>query len=359
MSGSLCMLAVVASMVPTRAVHQDEPRARVVQTPEDGQPIVARTDDQGSIHLLFQTSNGPRYICSRNGGKSFESSIPVVQGAAHKPGLEFQGWDMAIGAKGSVHVALGTNAWKLKLPKPEWAFHYARLAPGAKAFSAVRNLNETPSEGFSLATDGQGKVTACWLSGKLYANISRDDGVTFNSTIEVDPSINPCDCCTTSVAYGGDGKLAILYREETNNERDMYLALWDQTRGHVKRSRVSGVDWKTNSCPMTYYSVVRDHDGFVTAYSTKGTIYARRVNAGGLASPVELKTPGRSGMRTGVIALRNQEGDMLVAWKVQSELGWLIYDPDGKPRGVPNAVKSAGSGAAAVVTKEGAFVLFR
>ena len=32
----------------------------------------------------------------------------------------------------------------------------------------------------------------------------------------------------SSVAYGADGRLALLYREETNDERDMHLVLWDQ-----------------------------------------------------------------------------------------------------------------------------------
>ena len=83
----------------------------------------------------------------------------------------------------------------------------------------------------SLAADDKGNVTACWLSDKLYANVSRDNGETFGPNVEIDPRFNPCNCCTTSAAYGEDGRLAVLYREETNNERDMYLVLWDQARG--------------------------------------------------------------------------------------------------------------------------------
>jgi hypothetical protein len=100
-------------------------------------------------------------------------------------------------------------------------FYYARLEPGAKAFSPARNINSKPSEGFSVAADDKGNVTACWLSGKLFANVSHDNGMTFGSNVEINPAYDPCNCCTTSAAYGADGKLAILYREETNNERDI------------------------------------------------------------------------------------------------------------------------------------------
>jgi len=50
---------------------------------------------------------------------------------AQKPGLKFNAWDMAVSKEGRVHVAMGNNAWKLKLPQEEWALYYAALAPGA------------------------------------------------------------------------------------------------------------------------------------------------------------------------------------------------------------------------------------
>jgi len=104
------------------------------------------------------------------------------------------------------------------------------LEPAAKAFALVRNINRKPSEGFSLAADDKGNVTACWLSGKLYANVSHDDGKTFAAQVEINPAYDPCNCCTTSAVYNTGGKLAVLYREETNNERDMFLVLWDQKK---------------------------------------------------------------------------------------------------------------------------------
>jgi hypothetical protein len=266
---------------------------------------------------------------------------------------------MAVGAGGRVHVAMGTNAWKLKLPQEEWGFFYASLDATAGSFSPVRNINRKPSEGFSLAAGEKGKVTACWLSDKLYANISHNNGETFEPFIEINPRLNPCNCCTTSAAYGQDGKLALLYREETNNERDMFLVLWDQDRGGMTRKRVSRTPWKIDACPMTYYAVARDRMGFTAVWPTKGQVYFTRLDGKGEPLPRgEIKTPGRSGMRSGVLALRGSDGKTLVAWKNDGEIGWQLYDVDGEPVGSPGSAKSSGNGTAGVAGKDGQFVLF-
>ena len=334
-------------------------RVRTVSIPGGGAAVAARVDAQGTMHLLFDSAEGPQYAKSTDGGRSFTAPIPVVNQPSRTPGLEFHAWDMAVGQK-RVHVALGTNAWKLKLPKDQWALFYARLDPDAKAFSPVRNLNRHPSEGFSLAADEQGNVTACWLSDKLYANISRDGGRTFGATAEIDSTCNPCNCCTTSCTYAADGRLAVLYREETDNERDMHLLLWEQEKGRTSRTRVSSTLWKIDACPMSYYAVARRGDGFVAAWPTENRIYLARLDAkGSLLSPAEIKTPGISSMRSGIVALSGKDGAVLVAWKKDDRLGWQLYDAQGRPMGPSGSAESRGKGAAGVVSADGEFVLFR
>jgi hypothetical protein len=274
--------------------------------------------------------------------------------------LEFSAWDLAVGQAGRVHVAMGTNAWKLKLPQEEWGFYYASLDPGAKSFSPVRNINRKPSEGFSLAADAAGNVTACWLSGRLYANVSDDGGKTFGPNVEIDAGFDPCDCCTTSAAYGADGRLAVLYREETDDDRDMYLVLWDQSAGRTSRTRVGVTPWSVNACPMTYYAVTRDRAGYLAVWPTKGDIYFTRLDGTGNPTlAAEINTPGRSGMRTGVLALSAPDGSTLVAWKKDGRLGWQLYDSGGRALGPPGSAGSPSAGAAGVVAKDGNFVLFR
>lgn len=331
-----------------------------IEVPHGGKVVSAKTDAKGVIHLLYDSPHGPQYVRSTDNGKTLGHPLALVDQASRKPGLEFDAWDMAVAPDGRVHVALGTNAWKLKLPQEEWGFYYARLDPGAKTFSPLKNINRKPSEGFSLAADAEGNVAACWLSDKLYANISHDGGKSFGPNVEIDKSFNPCNCCTTSCTYGADGRLAILYREETNNDRDMYLVLWDQQHDEATRIRVGSDSWKVDACPMTYYSISATPGGFLAAWPTRGEIYFTRLaEDGSPLSAKEIKTPGLSGMRTGIVALNDPAGNSLVAWKKDNQLGWQLYDKHGHPVGRAGSASSAGSGAAGVVAKDGRFILFR
>ena len=187
---AVAALGSASSRIPSAA---GEPTSRVTTVRIAGAASVvkAQTGSDGVVHALFDAADGPRYASSKDGGVTFGASIPVLDKAPRKPGLMFSAWDLAVGKDGRVHVAMADNAWKLKLPKDEWGFHYAALAPGAKAFSPVRNLNHKPSEGFALAADGRGAVTASFLADKLFAMTSRDDGETFGAGAELDPAWNP------------------------------------------------------------------------------------------------------------------------------------------------------------------------
>lgn len=355
MRSILGLLFVALVLAPASAADS----VTTIATPSGGQPLGAKVDAQGTIHLVYNSARGPQYVSSTDGGKTLSRPLAVLGQLKPAAGLEYLAWDMTVSPQGHVHVAMGTNAWKLKLPKEEWGFYYAVLEPGDATFSPVRNINGKPSEGFSLAADDKGRVTACWLADKLYAQTSSDNGKTFTPAIEVDRSFDPCNCCTTNCTYGADGRLAILYREETNNERDMYLILWDQLKNDIKRTRVSTTPWNVDACPMTYYTVVPRGNGYVIAWPTKGPIYfANLSNGGELQLPREVKTPGITGMRTGMIALPTPAGGTLVTWNNDNQVHWQIYNKAGAPNGRGGSTKTAGKGAAAVVTKDGEMVVF-
>lgn len=358
---SLMLLGVIA-WVPVLAKAQSaSDRVQVVAASGGGQPIVAKTDAEGTIHVVSESPSGPVYSKSTDNGATFSPPMPVLDSRMSRPaGLVVNVWDMVVGKGGRVHVAMGTNAWKLKLPQNEWGFYYANLDPGAKAFSPVRNINQTPSEGFSLAADEKGMVTACFLKDKLYACVSRDNGKTFGPPVEINPTFNPCNCCTTSATYAADGKLAVIYREETNNDRDMYFVLWDQQKRQSAKKKISTTLWNIDACPMTYYTIERAGDGFTAVWPTRGSVYFAKLDGqGNVQSPGEIKTPGTAGMRTGTIALPASDGATLVAWKKDNQLGWQLYDGAGQPVGQPGSTNSAGSGVAGVATANGRFILFR
>jgi hypothetical protein len=356
------LAALTAGAVLTGWSRGDDAANRVtaVRPEVAGKVSKAQTGTDGTIHLLLQGEDGPRYAKSLDNGRTFSAPISVVDVAARRPGLEFHGEDIAVGKDGRVFVAMSNNAWKLKLPEEEWGLYFASLAPGSSKFTPTRNLNRKPSEGFSLAADSQGSVSAFFLSDKLFAKVSHDNGVTFTPNAEPNPAWDPCNCCTTSSTYGPDGKLAVLYREETNNERDMYVVLWDQKPGgELTRKRVSSTLWKVEACPMTYFNITPTASGYVAAWPTKGEIYFARLDKdGAVLAPGEIKTPGSNGMRTGVVALAAKDGAALVAWKKNNTLGWQIYDAEAKPVGNAGSAASSGNGAAGVVLPTGKFLLF-
>jgi len=266
---------------------------------------------------------------------------------------------MAVGRGGATYVATSTNNWKLKLPGVIDGFVYATLAPGAEAFTPIRSLNGQPSEGFSLAADENGNVAATWLANKLYINFSRDGGKTFTVNAQINPSYDPCNCCTTRAVYGADGNLAVLYREKANDNRDMYLVVLKKD-GRQLRTRISSTLWEINACPMTYYSLFATKKGYIAAWPTKGEIYFTRMDGNGkVLFPGEIKTSGKTGMRTGLIALEAPDGQALIAWKHQGELSWQLYSADGQPEGSPSSIPSKGTGVAGVVDKTGRFILFQ
>jgi hypothetical protein len=359
-ASALAALALFFAFVVTLPAADEMGRVSRIRVPGALKVIKAQLGANGTIHVLADSERGPEYLSTADGGRTFSAPIPVLNAAPRKPGLKFLGWDLAVAGDGRVHVAMSNNAWQLKLPQDEWGYFYASLAPGAKTFSPLRNLNHKPSEGFSLAAGERGVVTASFLSGKLYTMTSHDGGETFGAFAEPNPAWDPCNCCTTSTAYGKDGRLALLYREETNNDRDIYLGLVDQARGGTPaRARVSGGSWKFVGCPMTYYTVAPTLMGYVAAWPTKGEIYFAQLDKDGkVLPPGEIKTPGRSGMRTGVQACTATDGTTLVAWKNNEQLGWQLYDAQGRPQGSAGSAASPGTGAAAVVLGNGRFILF-
>jgi hypothetical protein len=359
-ASSLVALTLSMASTPAPPTVTSGDRVSVIRIPGADQIVKALVGADRAIHLLLSTSDGPQYTKSQDHGVTFSARVPVVEASSRKPGLEFNGEDLALSNDGRVHVILSSNAWKLKLPQEEWALFYASLAPGQKAFSPVRNLNRKPSEGFSVAADQRGSVSVAFLSGKLFSMVSHDNGEAFSASRELDTTFNPCDCCTTSTAYGPDGKLALLYREETNNERDMYLVLWDQIAGSpLSRTRISTTLWQIEACPMSYYTINGTETGYVAVWPTKGQVYFARLNReGAILPPGEIRTPGMVGMRSRLVALTAADGATLVAWKDTRGLSWQLYDVKGQPQGAPGSATSQNRGASGVVLANGRFLLF-
>lgn len=357
---AIAMLKIVLIAVgPSSVADSADAPVRLVRIHRAGQVVKAQRSRDGIIHVLLDAPDGPQYVCSHDGGRTFGEPIAILSDAVKKPGLQWHGADLAVG-DGYVHVAMANDAWKLKLPQNEWGLFYASLSPGRNSFSQVRNLNRYPSEGFSLAADGQGRVSASFLSGKLYTMVASDHGQHFSAMAEIHRNWDPCDCCTTSSDYGADGRFAVLYREQTGDDRDMYLGLFDPDRGsQPTRTRISATPWHIDACPMTYFAIKSVPGGYLAAWPTQGQVFFARINQDGqVLAPGEIQTPGKTGMRMGLLVIGSFD-DTLVAWKNEARLEWQRYDTAGRPIGSLSSTDSPGNWAAGVAVDEGRFILFR
>jgi len=346
---------VVCQSVAAKAFEGD---VRTMQCPEGAKPVRALQATDGEVYVLADSDNGPVCFHSADYGVSFSNPIRLVDEASIQPGLEFHVWDAAIGHSGKLFVALGTNAWKLKLPKDQWGYFLATIDREKLQLLSLHNINHRPSEGFSLAVNQAGDVSACWLADKLYVQVSRDKGLSFGEPIEIGPSINPCNCCTTVCVFLPTGNLAILYREETNNKRDMYLAELDLQTSKASKKAVSKTPWVLDTCPMTYYSLVSTSSGLTAAWPTQRTVYLAKLDkAGRLQSPGEVQTIGLAGMRTGLLTLQNSKDETLVVWNSDNQIGWQLVGKAMQPTSSTGSVQTTGKGVAGFLDADGEFVL--
>jgi hypothetical protein len=356
----LALLFMAAGAAPGDAgmAAATGPRVRIGQVPAGVKMVDAKIGSDGVIHLLFQKGDMPFYARSTDGGKTVGPEIPVLQGVSAVRGLEYLGWDMTVTDRGKVLAVLGNNSWQVKnTPADQIGLFLATLEPGAKTFDLMKSLNGVPSQGFSIVAGKAGDVTAAYLQGKLLWMHSTDGGKSFARPTEINKDYLPCPCCTTSLAVGKDGTLALLYREATDNKRDMYVVL--SKNGQQKRTMLSRTLWKIDSCPMTYFSIRPAGDGFVAAWPTRGQAYFTRISIDGkIWPPGEIKVGGKTWMRSTLIALPGADDTTLIAWKSDEKLHWKIYDANGKPITEESQIPSPGPQAGAVVDRDGNFILF-
>src|SRR5262249_40086739 len=119
---AVALLSTLFFCPPVTSADDGASKVTTVAVPGGGKPVVAKIDKAGTIHLLYDSEGGPEYVKSSDDGLTFSSPISVVGQGARTEGLEYSAWDMAVGKGGRVHVAMGTNAWKLKLPEEQWGY---------------------------------------------------------------------------------------------------------------------------------------------------------------------------------------------------------------------------------------------
>jgi hypothetical protein len=173
---------------------------------------------------------------------------------------------------------------------------YRSLDRGA-TWTAPIVVNDVPAaarEGLhALAANASGLVVLAWLDLRakgttIHVAVSRDHGATWSAdTLAYEsPSGSICECCHPSVVVGADGRIAVLFRNQIDGNRDMYVVTSaDGSRFGPAIKQGSGT-WALAACPM-------DGGGAAMAGSRLTTIWRRSDQI--VATAVDLAGPGVSG----------------------------------------------------------------
>ena len=334
------------------------PDVSVVPVPQGGAVPDAEVDAAGAIHLAFVVGENVFYAKSSDDGASFSEPVRVNSepDSAH-PANMYRGPDLALGKDGRAHVIWYSNGYQRKLPKEQWGVQYSHLNGAGTAFIPARNLNHKPSDNYSLAVDGSGRVAVFWMADGLFLHESKDGGETFAAAKKISIS-DPCECCASRASFSADGALLCLYRDKADNERDMFLITEPKGAAEFTRAKLSSVPWQVKACPMTGGFIAPGKNGAVAAWETKGQVYFARCDARGQKiSAAEIAAGTRGGKWP--IALAAPDGSTLVTWKRGTNVEWQMFDASDKAIGtVQSAPGSNPHRHAAVVTKSGGFRIF-
>lgn len=207
-----------------------------------------------------------------------------------------------------------------------------RLKNKETQWSKPVNLLETDTtakEGFVVLATGKGNtVYAAWLDLRLkghnniFSASSPDGGKTWTraTLVYAAPEGKVCPCCRPSISADQEGNVYIMFRNELNGARDMYLAHSKDGGKSFSQAQKMGMDtWKLKACPMDGGGIALDAGGkVVTTWRRESSIY--------MAYPGAMEKRMGEG-RAGVVA-SSARGNYLV-WQQNQNIMALSPDHTG------------------------------
>lgn len=352
---AIVLLIVGPSAPQLVAAEESKARVQVLPLRRNGSVPDAEVDASGNVHVAFYSEGDVYYTRSSDKGESFSAPLRINSEPGFAMGGAFRGPDLAIGKGGRIHVVWFNAGYQQKRPKNEWGVMYSRLAPDAKKFERSRNLNARPSDNFSLAADGEGRVAAIWMANGIFATISNDGGNSFASALDL--KVDPCECCGSRAVYQAGKDLVVLYRDKADGDRDTFVARLPDGGKSFRSVKISQTPWAIESCPMTGSFLQQTKKGLIAGWETKGEVFFARLGDLGKRLPAGEIRASRRGRYP--VVLEASDGVCLVAWKNGRKLEWQLFDGANRPIGDGGSMAcSSGDRPAGAVMEEGKFLLF-
>ena len=287
----LAMLLLAASYLGFTA---KKPSTGIIQISTFGKQPAVTVDRNQAIKVTFGQGEEIYYAASRNGGATFSEPVLVARqpklalGNTRGPQIVATRDYTLIAAAGFTGEIL---AYRLKQGETKWSQPVNILQADTSA-----------KEGFITLASGPGNVVhAAWLDMRLagknniFSATSPDGGKTWSESklVYAAPEGAVCPCCRPSIAADSKGHVYVMFRNEWQGNRDMYLASSADGGKSFRPAQKLGMGtWKLKACPMDGGGVALDARSQAgTTWRREGTIYyaepgalERRVGEGRAAS---------------------------------------------------------------------------
>jgi len=279
----ICAVLSLSSFVASVAASElaEAPRIVTLKTPPDVHEPQAAVDAKGRAFVVYATTKLVSMSVSNDSGASFGD--PIAVGEIGKISVGMRRGPRVVATPNAVVVsaiggAVGGGhdgdlvAWR-------------STSSGVSWLSAVRVSTYPGSarDGLHAMTSGPKHEVACaWLdvrSGKMeiYAAVSSDEGASFgeNRLVYHSPDGSVCECCHPSIAFDAQGTLYVMFRNELDGARDMYITeSKDGAKTFSKARKLGTGTWKIAACPMDGGALSIDADGHVTSlWRREHTVY--------------------------------------------------------------------------------------
>lgn len=145
-------------------------------------------------------------------------------------------------------------------------------------------INDVPGaarEGLhAMATGPSGLVVIAWLDlrnggTQIYAAVSRDHGATWapDALVYASPGGAVCECCHPSLAIAPSGGVAVMFRNNLDGNRDMYVARSIDGRTFTPAVKLGTGSWPINACPMDGGAITFDGRDVLATWRRENDVY--------------------------------------------------------------------------------------
>lgn len=214
------------------------------------QPQVEVTSN-GRVYITYGAEGAIYCAVSTDGGRHFGEPVRVGVVPDLMLGMR-RGPRVAANGAQAVITAIGREGQLLA-----W-----RSSDGGRHWQGPVTVNDEPNsarEGLhDLAAGPDGRFYTVWLdlrvrkSSQIYGAASEDGGKTWsqNRLVYRSPDGSVCPCCHPSVVFDAGGKIYVMWRNDLDGNRDLYVSTSTDGKTFGKADKLGAGSWEFDRCPM-------------------------------------------------------------------------------------------------------------